>query len=151
MTTLVRPAMTFAIAALSFACSDAPSEDAAAAGGGNSDGASRSEVAFSDDIHPILLAKCGASGCHDGSQAPILPGHGAADVQQAYDATRSISPTGEPVYERILTRISTTEPNYMMPPSFANPPCRGTIGTPGCISEAELALIQEWIDAGAPL
>jgi hypothetical protein len=117
---------------------------------GGSGGAPPSDVTFTEDIHPILLAKCGASGCHDGANEPILPGHGAADVEEAYEATQSLYQGGQPVYERILARITSTEPGLMMPPDFANPPCRGTIGTPGCITQAELDLIEAWIDAGTP-
>jgi hypothetical protein len=122
-----------AVAILSVACS---SDD--------DDGA---EVTFTNDIHPILQAKCGTSGCHDGSQAPTLPGHGAADVQEAYEATQSMS-LGEPVYERILARV--TDEDAMMPPSFASPPCQGEIGTPGCLTQAEVDLIAAWIEAGTP-
>jgi hypothetical protein len=108
-------------------------------------------VSFAADIHPILLAKCGASGCHDGSQTPILPGHGAADVMEAYEATQeeSIAPGFDGfVYERILIRI--TDEESMMPPDFANPPCEGEIGTPGCLTQAEVDLIEAWIEAGTP-
>ena len=59
-----------------------------------------------------------------------------------------MSSLGGPVYERILTRI--TDESTMMPPSFANPPCEGEIGAPGCITQAELDLIEAWIDAGTP-
>jgi hypothetical protein len=55
----------------------------------------------------------------------------------------------ELVYERILARI--TSETASMPPDYANPPCSGMIGAPGCITDAELALIQEWIAQGTPL
>jgi hypothetical protein len=126
---------------LLLACSSDDSDD------DNGGGGMPAAVSFAADIHPILQAKCGASGCHDGAQAPTLPGHGAADVQEAYEATQSTSYTGEPVYERILARI--TDEDAMMPPSFANPPCQGAIGAPGCITADELELIQEWIEQGA--
>jgi hypothetical protein len=95
--------------------------------------------------------KCGTSNCHDGEQAPALPGHGAADVQEAYDATQATSSFGGRVYERILIRVSTDDPGFMMPPSYTNPPCSGVVGAPGCIAEAELALIQEWLAQDTPL
>jgi hypothetical protein len=119
------------------------------AGSGGS-GGGPAAVTFAEDIHPILLAKCGDSDCHSGSRAPFQPGHGAADVDDAYEATQEIGVEDEPVYERILFRITTTVPGLMMPPSYAEPPCEGTIGAPGCISEDELELIQAWIDGGAP-
>jgi hypothetical protein len=108
------------------------------------------EVTFTADIHPILLAKCGASGCHDGDNAPILPGHGAADVMEAYEATQEESTAFDGfVYERILIRI--TDEESMMPPNFANPRCEGEIGTPGCLTQAEVDLIEAWIEDGTPL
>jgi hypothetical protein len=109
-------------------------------------------VTFTEDIHPVLLAKCGASGCHDGNQAPILPGHADVDVQAAYDATQAeYQDTDQRVYERILARVTSEDPTAIMPPPYTNPPCQGMIGAPGCITEAELALIQEWIAQGTPL
>jgi len=107
------------------------------------------QVTFTADIHPLLQMKCGASGCHDGGQAPFLPGHGAADLMEAYQATQETSFTGEKVYDRILARIN--DESAMMPPDFAMPPCEGEIGTTGCLSQAEVDLIQAWVDAGAPL
>jgi hypothetical protein len=125
------------------ACSSDDSDD----GGGG--GQMAPEVTFAADVHPILLAKCGASGCHNGDSAPTLPGHGAADVMEAYEATQEESTTSSGfVYERILIRI--TDEEIMMPPDFANPPCRGEIGTPGCLTQAELDLIEAWIEAGTP-
>jgi hypothetical protein len=108
-------------------------------------------VTFTNDIHPILQMKCGGSGsgCHGVDQAPIQPGHGAADVAAAYEATQEVGRMDELVYERILARI--TSETASMPPDYANPPCSGMIGAPGCITEAELALIQEWIAQGTPL
>lgn len=105
-------------------------------------------LTFTADIHPILLAKCGASDCHDGDQEPFLPGHGAADVMDAYAATQAMSVLGGPVYERIQERIN--DESAMMPPTFASPPCQGEIGTPGCLSQAEVDLIEAWIEAGTP-
>jgi hypothetical protein len=144
-------------AAFVLACSSDDSDDGGVSGngGGGSGGSGGSgmpmppAVSFTEDIHPILQAKCGASTCHDGEQAPILPGHGAADVQEAYEATQATSFTGEPVYERILERV--TDETAMMPPDFASPPCMGEIGTPGCLTQAEVDLIEAWIEAGAPL
>jgi hypothetical protein len=118
-------------------------------GGSGGGGPMPPAVTFTADIHPILLAKCGASGCHDGANAPFLPGHGAADVMEAYEATQEESTSFDGfVYERILIRI--TDEEAMMPPNFANPPCQGEIGTPGCLTQAEVDLIEAWIEAGTP-
>jgi hypothetical protein len=137
-------AASLAVAALTVGCSSDSEEPEDVPSGPE-------PVTFTADIHPILRLKCGSSDCHDGEQAPTLPGHGAEDVQEAYDATQATSFIGGRVYERILSRVSTTEPGLMMPPSYANPPCSGVVGAPGCITEAELALIQEWIAQGTPL
>jgi hypothetical protein len=150
MSMLTRPAAALVLAALMFGCSDDSDGGGAAAAG--TGGATVPEVTFTDDVHPILQMKCGASSaCHDGSTAPTLPAHGAADVQEAYDATQAIGQTGEPVYERILARITSDDPMTIMPPTYASPRCEGAIGAPGCITEDELALIRAWIDAGTPL
>jgi hypothetical protein len=134
-------AASLAVATLTFGCSSDSEEPADPPSGPE-------PVTFTADIHPILQMKCGTSDCHDGEQAPALPGHGAADVQEAYDATQATSILGGRVYERILIRVSTDDPDFMMPPSYTNPPCSGVVGAPGCITEAELALIQEWIAQG---
>src|SRR4051812_21009204 len=110
MSMWTRPAAALVVAALTFGCSDdSGDEDTGAAGTG---GGAAAPVSFAADIHPILQMKCGTSGCHDGAQEPILPGHGAADVQHAYEATQKIEQsTGQPVYERILARITSTNPS----------------------------------------
>ncbi len=134
-------AATLLPATLLFACS---SDE------GDAEPSGPEPVTFSADIHPILQMKCGAgSSCHGIDQAPFQPGHGATDVQEAYVATQGRGRMDEPVYERILARI--TSEAAMMPPNYANPPCSGMIGAPGCITEAELALIEEWIAQGTPL
>jgi hypothetical protein len=164
----IRPAATLMVAALIFGCSDdsgdgdvpaagtggSPTGMAGSAGssgmGGSGGSGGAPAVTFAADIHPILQAKCGTAGCHDRAQEPFQPGHGAADVQDAYDSTQATGVEGEPVYERILFRTTTTTPGFMMPPSYATPPCDGIVGSPGCISEEELALIEAWIEAGTP-
>ena len=143
------PLAALIAATLVFGCSSDDSGDDGGGGTGGSGGQLPPEITFTADIHPILQQKCGASDCHDGEQAPILPGHGAADVAEAYAATQATSFTGDPVYERILARI--TDETSMMPPNFASPPCQGEIGSPGCVTQAELDLIEAWIEAGTPL
>ncbi|HTV25466.1 MAG TPA: hypothetical protein VMG12_42515, partial [Polyangiaceae bacterium] len=86
-------AVALVAATLVFGCSSDDSDD----GGG---GQMTAQVTFTADIHPLLQMKCGASGCHDGGQAPFLPGHGAADLMEAYQATQETSFTGEKVYDR---------------------------------------------------
>jgi hypothetical protein len=103
-------------------------------------------VSFAEDIHPILLAKCSGSGsgCHSTAN-PFLPGHAQPDVADAYEATQSMSTLGVPVYERIAIRGSGAGPAGFMPPS-----CSGPVGSEGCLTEEELALIQAWVAADAP-
>jgi hypothetical protein len=80
--------------------------------------------------------------CHTGLDS--LPGHGAADPDDAFEAVQGMS-MGEPVYLRILDR--TAGVGGFMPPEYAG--CGGAIGAPGCLSEAEFNLIQLWVDQGA--
>lgn len=123
---------------------------AGAAGGGGAAGSGAEAVSFAADIHPILSMKCSGSDCHGRDQGSTLqPGHGAADVDDAYDATQDVNLMGQPIYQRILARVTSADPRTMMPPNYANPPCSGVIGAPGCISEAELALLQAWVAQGA--
>jgi len=151
------PLAALIAATLVFGCSSDDSDDGggtgnggtSAGGTGGSGGQMPTAVTFTRDIHPILQAKCGGGDCHDGDEAPFLPGHGAADVMDAYQATQDTSFTGEFVYERILERV--TDETAMMPPNFANPPCQGELGTPGCLTQAEVDLIEAWIEDGTLL
>jgi hypothetical protein len=104
-------------------------------------------VTFTADIHPILRAKCGTSGCHDTANL-FMPGHGAADVNVAYEQATGTGSLGTPIYERILLRTSSTDPGFVMPPVYAVPPCEVGLGRPGCLTQDEFDLIQEWVDQG---
>lgn len=145
MSRMRSPVGALLAAMLMFACS---SEDSDGSSEDPDDGPE--PVTFAADIHPILQMKCSGagSGCHAVDQAPIQPGHAAADVDAAYEATQEVGTTGAPIYERILARV--TNEAAMMPPDYANPPCSGMIGAPGCLSEAELELIEAWIAQGTP-
>ena len=147
--------------ALVVGCSDDGSNDgggaagtsAGAAGtGGGAAGAGGGPVSFAADIHPILVLKCSdqASQCHSSpNNGPFQPGHGATSADVAYAETQELSGAGEPIYERILERV-TTEGPMSMPPPYANPPCEGEVGAPGCLSEAEVALLRAWVEQGTP-
>jgi hypothetical protein len=104
-------------------------------------------VTFTKDIHPILQMKCGTSDCHDMPNS-FKPGHGAADVNVAYMAATGTGSLGIPIYTRILARISSDTPGNIMPPAYADPPCEGALGAPGCVTQDEFDLIQEWVDQG---
>jgi hypothetical protein len=101
-------------------------------------------VSFAEDIHPILLAKCSGSSCHSAANS-FLPGHAQPDVEDAYEATQSMSTLSGPVYARIAIRGSGASPAGFMPPS-----CSGPVGAEGCLTEEELELIQAWVAADAP-
>jgi hypothetical protein len=149
------------VATFVLACSSDDSDDAGGGASGGSGGASGGSgggmqmpaaVTFANNIHPILQMKCGGTGsmCHGIDQAPYQPAHGSSDVDEAYGATQEDGVTGDPVYERILERITSDDPVSIMPPSYASPPCQGAIGAPGCITAEELALIEAWIEQGTP-
>ena len=141
MSRLVHLLAPLVIAALTFGCSDDSSD-------GDDTGGGADAVSFATDVYPLLRMKCGLSGCHDGSTAPFLPAHGASDEMVAYEATQDISMTDgmTPVYERILLRVTGTTDFGFMPPDCGS----GPIGADGCLSQAEVDLIQEWVDQGAP-
>jgi hypothetical protein len=126
--------------------SDDPAPDQGQGGGGGGPPA----VSFAEDIHPIFLAKCAGSGCHSVAN-PYQPGHAAEDVDAAYAAATGVTASGEPAYERILARASGDDPRGIMPPTYAPlAPCQGALGQPGCLTQAEFDLIQDWVDQGRP-
>ncbi len=136
------------VASLALGCSDDTQGGGSDAGlGGAGMGP---PVSFAADIHPILLMKCAGSGCHSMDQTPYQPGHGAADVDDAYEVTQKVGSRGQFVYERMLERVGSEVPGVMMPPNYANPPCNGELGTDGCLTLAEYELIQAWVAQGAP-
>jgi hypothetical protein len=100
-------------------------------------------VSFDQDVHPILIERCGS--CHEVG-TPATPGHAAPDPDEAFAATQGMS-MNEPVYERILARASGDDPGGFMPPSYAG--CEGPLGSPGCVSLEEFALIELWVEQGA--
>lgn len=119
--------------------------------GSDDSGSEDAQVTFTKDIHPILQMKCGTAGCHD--MPSFLPGHGAADVNVAYTEATRIWSGGEPVYELILERVASTNPQEVMPPYFATP-CGASgpsgLGQPGCLTQAQYDLIKKWVDEGRP-
>jgi hypothetical protein len=104
--------------------------DAGADAGDAGDGgpvSSNGPVSFAADIHPILRAKCVP--CHE---TQFSGGHNvaAADVTEAYEFVKDIKGS-------LVDRVN----GGGMPPP---PICNGVPGDPGCISVAELRLIQRW-------
>lgn len=98
-------------------------------------------VSFNEDVHPILRAKC--QPCH-AEAAGGLPGHGADDPEEAFEAVQGMS-NNEPVYERILARASGVD--GFMPPTSAG--CEGPLGTAGCLTQEEYDTIALWVEQGA--
>jgi hypothetical protein len=109
---------------------------AGAAGSGGSGSDSLAEVGFSD-VHPLLVDNCGE--CHGGS---FLPAFAQDDEDAAYQVTQDDSSyPDEPYYERIIVRA--TE-ELTMPPG-----CFGDLGSTGCLSVEDAALLEAWVDQGA--
>jgi len=134
--------------ACALGCSD--SDDPAADEGQGGGGGGPPAVSFAEDIHPIFLAKCAGSGCHSVAN-PLQPGHAAVDVAAAYAEATRLNTMGEPMYERILSRAGGDDPKGIMPPTYAPlAPCQGALGQPGCLTQAEFDLIQDWVDQGRP-
>jgi len=82
-------------------------------------------VTFAADLHPIFRANCVP--CHEDEYSG---GHNVAavDVDEAYGFVKDIK-------DRLVGRVN----GGGMPPG-----CSGVAGDPGCISVAELNLIQRW-------
>ena len=88
-------------------------------------------IGFDADIHPILVASCG--GCH--ASAPGREQFANANVDLAYEEALGVA-------DEIVQRLGAGT----MPPQCGGAPP----GSPGCVSEEELALIQAWNDLGLP-
>jgi hypothetical protein len=84
-------------------------------------------VTYTGDVQPILQANC--SPCHAGSN---FGGHNAATVYA--DAVR--------VADDMVDEIDSGG----MPPECDG----GDPGDPGCVSEADLEVIEQWVDDDTP-
>jgi hypothetical protein len=117
--------------------SDAGLADAGGFDAGGDGGASSPVVSFAADIHPIFVARCGP--CHVSQD---YANHNVGgELDEAYlDAVR----LGEDLVDRVN--------GGGMPPSYAEPPnnCDGNPGDPGCLTVAEVELIQTWLDQCTP-
>lgn len=140
MSRLVRGLVGMLSLASALGCGDEGGDDETSNGTGGG-----AQVTFTRDVHPILVAKCGNSSCH-GTADFGLPGHGSADVDEAYEAVTGLSYAGGPVYERILVRVA--NPAAIMPPASAG--CTGGIGQPNCITQAEFDILEAWVEQGHP-
>jgi hypothetical protein len=126
----------------------------AVACGGDDSGSAGDQVTFTKDIHPIFESKCSGPICHSDKDS-FLPGHAVADANVAYSEATGPGSSDVPVYQLILLRVASENPQEVMPPSFAMPPCgapgsKAGIGQPGCLTQAEYDLIEKWVDEGRP-
>jgi hypothetical protein len=124
---------------------DAGSTDAGSADAGldASDAPPSGVVSFEQDIHPIFAEHCGTCHVTDGEGNHNV---GGPNVAMAYDQAVGIG-------QRLVMRVN----GGGMPPSYAAPPndCgaqnRGDEpGDPGCLTVAQVELIQTWIDQCYP-
>jgi hypothetical protein len=98
------------------------------------------EVGFSD-VLPVLSESCTPCHAMAGSQ---LPAFAQDDAGASYEVTQEPSDysADQLISDRIVER-SVVERS--MPPG-----CFGDLGTEGCLSERDAALLQAWIDQGSP-
>lgn len=112
--------------------SDAGDLDASTSGG------TPGVVSFALDVHPILVASCGPCHVDEGGG-----GHNVAsdDLVEAYGDAVALG-------ETLVARVN----GGGMPPSYAEPPndCDGNPGDPGCLTVAEVELIQTWLGQCTP-
>ena len=87
-------------------------------------------VGFDAQIFPILSANCAR--CHAGGGLPPLA---SSNIDTAFDTARGLA-------GRIVSLVGAGD----MPPDT----CSGPPGSNGCVSAADFALIQNWVNAGTP-
>jgi hypothetical protein len=109
--------------------------------GGDSSGSGSGDPTYTEDIRPILEAKCDP--CH------TTEGAGGFNHATDYDATQQPSEVcaGKQVYECMLVRVQ----NGSMP---ENAGCTGDptqdADNASCLTAAEQDLLAAWVAAGAP-
>jgi hypothetical protein len=115
------------------ATTDAGALDAGREDAGRGDAGNAEAVTYTKDIQPILVAQC--SPCHS------TLGNGGHNAASSYaDAVR--------VSARMINEIRT---GGMPDTGQGNAGCRGGApGSPGCVSVADFALIQQWVADGTP-
>jgi cytochrome c553 len=94
------------------------------------------DIDFSRDIQPLLAKRCFA--CHgpDTQEAGLRLDVAGAATRELDSGLQAIAP-GDPAASEILARIRSTDPDLQMPPEGQR------------LSAAEVAVIREWIEAGA--
>jgi mono/diheme cytochrome c family protein len=99
-------------------------------------GAAEGKVSFSRDIKPILAGRCFA--CHGPDDAE-RKAELRLDEREAAVESLAFVP-GKSAESEVLKRITSTDPETMMPPAASKKPA---------LSKDEIELIGRWIDQGA--
>jgi hypothetical protein len=89
---------------------------------------------------PILSGNCTPCHATPGSQ---LPAFAQDDADASYEVTQAPSNFADQLISDRIVERSVVE--LTMPPG-----CFGDLGTEGCLSERDAALLEAWIDQGAP-
>jgi hypothetical protein len=98
------------------------------------------DVGFSD-VLAILSGSCTPCHATAGSQ---LPAFAQDDAAAAYDVTQEPSNFADQLYSDRIVERSVVD--RTMPPACSG----GDLGTGACVSERDAALLEAWIDQGAP-
>lgn len=117
---------------------------AGASGGGGSAGSS---AAFTQ-VGMVLAKSCGIQGCHADKQAPhFVPGSmlyatltGPSTVIASCGYTKLVE-AGDPAKSALVRLMNRQCDGFVMPPGCNKTPC---------ISSADLKVLSDWIQAGAP-
>ncbi|MFY8201078.1 MAG: DUF1549 domain-containing protein, partial [Pirellula staleyi] len=100
----------------------------------------QSAVDFQRQIQPILAEHC--THCH-GADADARKGALRLDIESlAYAGGESGSPAitpGKPELSLVLKRVTSKDPDELMPPPHANKP----------MDDAQISLLKQWIEQGA--
>jgi hypothetical protein len=92
-------------------------------------------------VFPVLSGYCTPCHATAGSQ---LPAFAQGDADAAYEVTQEPSFFADQLYSDRIVERSVVE--RTMPPRCAG----GDLGADGCLSERDAALLEAWIDQGAP-
>jgi hypothetical protein len=98
------------------------------------------DVGFSD-VFPILSGSCTPCHAMAGSQ---LPAFAQDDAGASYEVTQEPSDLADQLISERIVERSVIE--RTMPPGCFG----GDLGTDGCVSERDAALLEAWIEQGAP-
>ena len=97
-------------------------------------------VDFSRDIRPLLSDRCfKCHGFDDEKREAKLALHNRESAIKVRDGHQAIAP-GDPAASELIARITSRDPDEIMPPEKANKPR---------LSPDEIALVRRWIDQGA--